>query len=229
MLSELSRQDAIADQLANASTPGYKPERSSQASFGDMLLINQATGQTVGSLGLGTHIVDVRPDLSQGALRETGEPLDVALEGPGFLSVRTAEGTRFTRDGQLALDAQRRLVTATGDAALDDRGNPIQLPAGDPAIAADGTISVGGKAVAKLGVVSLTNPQRAGDTIFTGTPGARPAETAVRQRFLESSAVNPTRAMVDMMVSLRAFESVQRAIHAIDETLGRAVGGGGGS
>ena len=106
MLTELVRQDQLANDLANASTPGYKADRSAQSSFGDLLLSNTATGQTIGPLGLGVQIAETKTDLAQGPLVQTGEPLDVALQGPGFLAVQTAQGTRYTRDGQLAVDAK---------------------------------------------------------------------------------------------------------------------------
>src|SRR2546423_792516 len=103
MLSELTRQDQIANDLANASTPGYKADRAAQASFGDLLLANRANGAPVGPLGLGATIAEIRTDLTQAPLKETGEPLDVALEGPGFLSVQTPAGTRYTRNGQVVV------------------------------------------------------------------------------------------------------------------------------
>ena len=84
-----------------------------------------------------------------------------------------------------------------------------------------------GTAAGKLGVVSLTDPVKEGDSLFTGTPGQRPAGTAVRQGFLEGSGVDAARAMIDMLVSMRAFEASQRVIRTIDETLGRAINSAG--
>src|SRR5882672_12115109 len=104
MLAELVRQDQLANDLANASTPGYKADRAAQASFGELLLENSATGQPIGPLGLGVHIAELKTDLAQGPVKQTDEPLDVALAGPGFLAVQTAQGTRYTRDGQLTVD-----------------------------------------------------------------------------------------------------------------------------
>src|SRR5262249_45304575 len=141
---------------------------------------------------------------------------------------QTPQGTRYTRDGQLAIDANGRLVTTTGYPVLDDRGRAIQIPAGQVTVSADGTVSAAGKSVARLAVVSLTNPAKQGDNMFTGTPGARPADTQVKQGFLEGSAIDPARAMVDMIVSMRAYEASQRVIHAIDETLGKGIQSGGG-
>lgn len=226
MLAELVRQDQLANDLANASTPGYKADRSAESSFGALLLRNRTTGEPIGSLGFGAQIAEIRTDLTQGALRETDEPLDVALVGQGFLAVQTPGGTRYTRNGQLRLEPDGRLVGATGFPVLDDKGRQIVLK-GEPTIGPDGTITVAGKEVAKLGVVSLTDARKEGDTLFAGKPGARPAETTVRQGELEGADVNPAEAMVEMMVSMRTFESAQRVLHAIDETLGKGINGGG--
>jgi flagellar basal-body rod protein FlgF len=225
MLAELTRQDQIANDLANASTPGYKPDRVTQHSFDELLLQNQATGATVGPLDEQAGITGITTDLSQGPLQQTDEPLDVALSGDGFLSVQTPTGTSYTRDGQLSLDAQGRLATSDGLLVLDDKGQPITVGSGTPAIGSDGSVTVGGKAVGTIAVVSLTNPVKQGDSLFAGTPGAKPAGTVLRQGYLEGSGVNTARTMVDMIVSLRAFESLQRVIHGIDETLGRGIGG----
>ena len=229
MLTELVRQDQLANDLANASTPGYKADRSAQSSFGDMLLSNTATGQTIGPLGLGVQIAETKTDLAQGPLVQTREPLDVALQGPGFLAVQTAQGTRYTRDGQLAVDAKGGLTTATGDPVLDAQGKPISVAghAADLVIGADGTITAGGTTLGKLGIVSLTNPAKQGDTLFTGTAGAAPAGTTLVQGSIEGSDTNPARVMVDMIVSLRAYESSQKVITSIDETLWRGIQSGG--
>ena len=224
MLAEQVRQDQIANDLANASTTGYKADRSSQASFGDLLLQNSATGATIGPLGLGAHIAEIRTDLSQGALRQTGEPLDVALSGDGFLAVQTPNGVRYTRDGELALGTNGQLVTSAGLPVLGTNGRPITIGGTDDlTIAPDGTVKDGNRVAGTIAVVSLTGAQKQGDTLYTGTPGARPAGTQLVQGSLEGSGVDPVRTMVDMIASLRAFESSQRVIHAIDDTLGKAV------
>jgi flagellar basal-body rod protein FlgG len=228
MLAELVRQDQIANDLSNASTPGYKADRSAQQSFGDMLLANRKTGETVGPLGLGTQISQIRTDLTQAPLRETDEPLDLALQGDGFFAVQTPQGVRYTRDGQFSLDATGQLVNQSGYAVLDDRNQAIKLGASDGVtIGDDGAVTLNGKAVARIGVVSLTNAQKQGDTLFAGQPGARPAATTVRQGYLEGAGVDAARAMVDMMVSMRAYEAGQRVIHAIDETLQKGISSGG--
>jgi flagellar basal-body rod protein FlgG len=229
MLTELVRQDALSSDLANASTPGYKPENVTQASFGDVLIANSQTGQVLGSVGAGAEISNTSVNMTQGALQSTGQPLDVALQGPGFLTVQSANGKQYTRDGQLAVDAQGRLTTATGDPVLGTDGKPISIGAhsGDLKIASDGAVTAGGKQVGTLDVVALASPAKIGDNLFSGTPGAKPAGTTVEQGSLEGSAVNPATVMLDMIVSLRAYEASQKVIHSIDETLSRGIDSAG--
>jgi flagellar basal-body rod protein FlgF len=229
MLAELVRQDQLANDLANASTPGYKADRAAQSSFGDLLLESTRSGQKIGPLGLGVEISKIETDLSQGPLRQSGEPLDVALSGPGFLAVQTPQGQRYTRDGQLTVDAKGTLTTGMGLPVLDAQGKPIVVGANasDLAIGADGTVAAGGKTVGKIAIVSLTNAAKIGDTLFNGTAGAAPAGTTIEQGYLEGSSTNPARVMVDMIVSLRAYESSQRVIHSIDETLQRGIDSAG--
>jgi flagellar basal-body rod protein FlgF len=210
MLAEQARQDLIAHDLANASTPGYKPDRVSSKSFGAMLLHDTSSGANIGALGLGTQIDKQVTDMTPGPLRETGEPLDFAVQGDGFFSVKTPAGVRYTRDGQFAASARGTLTNAAGDDVLGPGGAPIR-------IAADGRV-----AASAIGVTALTNPRRQGDTLFTGTV-ATTATGAVRPGTLESSAVDPVHTMVDMLGSLRAFEAGQRVITTIDSTLQKAA------
>src|SRR4051812_16487091 len=103
MVAEMVRQDQIANDLANASTPGYKADRASQSSFGDLLLSNTLTGHPIGPLGLGARIGRIETDTTPAPLRETGEPLDFAIQGEGWFAVQTSQGLRYTRNGQFAL------------------------------------------------------------------------------------------------------------------------------
>ena len=228
MLSEQTRQDQIANDLANASTPGYKSDISTQHAFGQLLLQNTENGQTIGALGLGAQIAATVTDMTQAPLKQTGQPLDLALAGQGFFRVQTPDGVRYTRDGQLVLDSSGRLQTATGYLVLDTSGQPIKAgSASGLQVAADGTVSSNGKSVAQISVVSLTSPVKQGDTLFDGTAGTRPAGTSVVQGSLEGSGVDATRAMVDMLSSLRTYQSDQQAIQAIDDTLKKGIASGG--
>jgi flagellar basal-body rod protein FlgG len=224
MLAEQVRQDQIANDLANASTPGYKADTSVQSSFGQVLLSNTATGQVVGPMSLGVHISQEVTDLTQGPLQQTGNPLDFALDGSGFFTVQTANGVAYTRDGQFEVNGSGQLINDTGNPVLGTDGKPINVGnAKNLSVSPDGVVTSNGKVAGTLNIVSLTNPAKQGDTLWSGTPGATPAATTVDQGYLEGSGVQPAQAMVDMIVSLRAYESSQRVLQGIDETLGKAV------
>jgi flagellar basal-body rod protein FlgF len=229
MLTEQVRQDSIAGDLANASTPGYKPQVIGQSSFGDVLSAAGATGHALDLVGYGSAVSRTSIDLTQGPLDQTGQPLDVALYGPGFFAVQTQNGRLYTRDGQLAVDGKGQLVTATGDPVLgsDGKAIPVGSRSGDLEIAGDGTITAGTQRLGQLAVVSLTDPAKVGANMFTGTAGAKPLGTTVHQGSLEGSGVNPTSVMIDMIVSLRAYESSQKVVRTIDETLQKAIDTGG--
>jgi flagellar basal-body rod protein FlgG len=210
MLAEQVRQDQIANDLANAATPGYKADRTSQAGFGELLLANSATGATVGPQGTAVQVSAVETDFTPKPAKDTGEPLDFAIVGEGFFAVQTANGTRYTRNGQFTADAQGRLVTAQGDPVLGRGGRALT-------VGADGRVDP-----RNLEVVALRNPRKDGDSLVTGTPGGT-AAGQVRAGALEASGADAARSMVDMIASMRAFEAGQKVIQTIDETLGKAA------
>jgi flagellar basal-body rod protein FlgF len=212
MLAEQVRQNQIANDLSNASTPGYKADRTMQRSFGSMLLTNSQTGQTIGSQSTAVQITGEVTDFTAEPVKDTGEPLDFAIVGDGFFALQTANGTRYTRNGQFSANAQGQLVTAEGDRVLGRNGSPLT-------IGADGKVDP-----RNLNVVLLTNPQKGGDNLVTGTPGRPAGQVAgqVRSGALEGSGADPTTAMVDMIASMRAYESGQKVIQTIDSTLAKA-------
>jgi flagellar basal-body rod protein FlgG len=213
MLAEQLRQDQIANDLANSSTAGYKAERTTQQSFGELLLTNSVTGNQLGRVTTGVSVTNTVTDWSPQPLKDTGEPLDFAINGDGFFAVQTGDGVRYTRNGQFMSDAQGRLMTPHGDLVLGRNNQPLTL--GD-----DGKVDP-----RALNVVLLTDPEKVGDNYISGTPGAVAGQTAgqVRAGALEGSGADPTQSMVDMMTSMRAYESGQKVIQTIDETLGKAA------
>jgi flagellar basal-body rod protein FlgF len=211
MVAEMVRQDQIANDLANSATPGYKADRSQQQSFSDLLLQNTQTGETVGKLGQGPLITKRVTDLSPEALRDTGEPLDLGIAGPGYFAVQTANGVRYTRDGSFKAAASGTLTDQLGNTVLGTDRKPVK-------VSADGTVDA-----AKVGAFALTGATKQGDSYFNGT-AAGAAKGEVQSGFLEASGVDAGRTMVDMMASLRAFEAGQKAIQTIDGTLQQAAG-----
>lgn len=168
-------------------------------------------------------------DFSAGSIRETGRPLDVALEGDGFLTVQTARGQRFMRAGNLTLDASGQLVTQGGDLVVGQSG-PITVPPGEVSIGADGTISVKGQQIDTLKIVRFNNPQAAlvkeGDSLFIATGQEKPVETPntrIHQGALEMSNVNTVSEMVAMMQNGREFESLQKSVTMMMSDIGRKI------
>ena len=210
MLSEMARQDLIANDLANAATPGYKPDRTAQRSFDEILLASSNSGNTIGELGTGVSIAVQQTDFSAAPIKDTGEPLDFAIAGDGFFQVATAEGPRFTRNGRFSANAQGVLVDQLGNQVVGRNGGGIQ-------VGPDGTVDP-----ATLATFTVPDARKAGDGVFTGT--AQGAGTGqVRSGALEGSGVDAARTMVDMIASMRAFEAGQRVITTIDSTLEKAA------
>jgi len=176
--------------------------------------------------GHGAAAVDAGRSFGQGALQRTDRPLDVAIQGEGFLRVKLPDGRQaLTRDGNLQVDGLGRLTSNTG--ALIQP--PVTIPKGTPqdkiAIAGDGTVTADGRRVGKLALVSVRSPQSltpVGDNAFlpsaaSGAPGPAPRATRLTQGALEASNVDMASAMVAMIESQRAFELVSKAIHTADQ------------
>lgn len=219
MIAEQMRQDQIANDLANASTPGYKADRVTQSSFPELLLSNTETGATVGSLGMGAYADTMVTNLAPQATRVTEEPLDLAIAGEGFFGVQTPQGVRYTRNGQFGTSPQGLLIDQNGNQVVGRGGGPVRVNA-------DGTVD--GRAV---GVFRVNGARKEGDNFFTGAAAGQ-AEGQVQTGALEGSGIDPARVMVDMIASFRAYEAGQKTIQTIDDTLrktatqvGNATGG----
>lgn len=225
MAAQQQRLDLVADDLANVSTTGYRPGR---VAFRDLVYAAGPRGAEEGvRVGAGSASTLIGRSARQGALQQTDQPLDIALEGPGFLAVRLADGRQaLTRDGQLATDPQGRLRLHTGELV-----DPvIQLPAGtDPAkvaITPDGRVlaSAGGRELGRLRLVEVPAPgglePGPGNTFLAGAASGAvraSAGTTVRQGALESSGVDMASAFADMIEAQRGFEFASRAIKTQDQ------------
>ncbi|MCW3062724.1 MAG: flagellar basal-body rod protein FlgF [Capsulimonas sp.] len=232
MLANEQAQDAIAHNLANVNTTGYKQDIPCFSAFQSMLLqkTSQDRGQ-VGSLGNGGSVYKLATDYTGGALQKTNSPLDVALSGDAFLEVQTPQGIRFTRDGSMTLNAQGELVLMkSGAQVLDSSNRPISIPqnAKNISIGLDGQITADGRSVATLGLAGISsqdNATKVGDNMVTVSSQVRPASSGsqVRQGFLETANVSIVGDMVSMIAVLRAYETDQKMLQTEDEATGKAV------
>ncbi len=228
------RQAVITNNLANTDTPGFKPDR---VAFTDRLNAARnggpmsASHPTLDPLTGGIFSLPVYTDFGPGSLDPTQNPLDVAIVGDGFLSVRTPDGVRYTRDGRMIANADGALIhVGSGGAVLDADGTPLVL---DPnstekvQITADGLVKQGRAVVGRLALVDFANKadlEKSGGNLFAAN-GARPIDSKaeIRQGSGEASAAEATTTLVDMIAATRAYEINASVLSMQDDTLGRLV------
>jgi flagellar basal-body rod protein FlgG len=224
MAAQQQRLDAVANDLANANTTGYKHVR---VGFRDLVYTQTGRASAQGPrTGAGAAAVDAGRGFSQGGLQRTDQPLDVAIQGDGFLRIKLSDGRQaLTRDGSLHVDGKGQLTTSTGSLVQPK----ITVPAGtDPesiAIGPDGTVRAGGTTLGRLDVVSVRSTQGlqpVGDNAFLATPASGPARpapatTILTQGALEMSNTDVSEAMVAMLESQRAFQLTSKAIQTQDQ------------
>ncbi|HUA04121.1 MAG TPA: flagellar hook-basal body protein [Solirubrobacteraceae bacterium] len=216
MEAQQAQFDAISNDMANVDTPGYQ---STIMGFHDLLYSNGNYGSNVPT-GAGAEAEQMGRDQTQGAIQQTGQPLDVAVEGQGFIEVRRPDGTiGLTRNGALQLNNKRQLTTQSGMLVQP----PITIPAGvDPSqvsIASNGTVSVGKQTLGKLSLVDVPAPDGLvadGDSVFSATPASgaiRAAKGAsVQQGALEGSNVDMGAEMSKMMAAQQQYAMGSNAI-----------------
>jgi flagellar basal-body rod protein FlgF len=238
--------DTIANNLANVNTAGFKrtllqvqaqPEREVfrfQTDPGQVpsnRLAGVPTQQSIGTLGTGAQVYDTPAVFEQGAIAATGNDLDVALSGPGFIAVRSGTGAlNYTRDGEFMRDQNGYLTAQNGDRVLGSGGDPIVLPnQGAVQIARDGSVSVNGQTINRIAVVEFTNPtalRPEGSSRFvdTGAAGARVAtNTTALQGSVEKSNADVVSSMVDLITNERWFDANQKAIQTQDTAVAQAI------
>jgi flagellar basal-body rod protein FlgF len=208
--------DLAATNLANAQTPGYRSERDF---FRSSLLgpdaFDSQLGMTVNRYGLlGGDLLN----LTEGALEQTGNPLDLAIEGQGFFVVQTANGPRYTRDGGFHRSAKNLLVTGADEPVLSSTGQPIALPPGEIAVGSGGVVSVDGGTVGTVAVVTFP-PEVSliaeGTNRYKAPESASPAQSpdaSVRSGAIEVSNQNVVQGTMNLIMMQRQAEMMQRAL-----------------
>ncbi|GJL67386.1 MAG: flagellar basal-body rod protein FlgF [Nitrospirales bacterium] len=218
------RMEVLSHNIGNVHTTGFKKDKPVFAT-----ILGQTSGPSVPGIDLFPTMDGLPPDRSQGALFQTGEPLDVGLEGNGFLVAQTPDGLRYYRGGKLYRNANGNLVAHTGDPLLGKKGS-ITLPPGDVVIGVDGTLRVNNQVVDKLRVDTIADGQetvKVGNLFWT-VPDQVVADkqTTVHQGMLEQSNVNPALDMVELIKVTREYEQMQKAIKAMDELAAQAIQAG---
>ncbi|MEZ6318163.1 MAG: flagellar hook-basal body protein [Phycisphaerales bacterium] len=236
VLTNLYRQDVLSSNLANLNTVGYKPSvpdvRQRDAVREEDGLYNLPSDLLLEKLGAGVVPAPTRIAFSQGAIDTTGNDLDLAIDGDGFLAVQDGSRTALTRDGRLSLDADGRLVLAsTGSPVLDTASRPITLPPGEHVgISSSGDISVDGVPVAALRFVNVADTSaliKQGAGLFNTdalAPGAMlPATGRIVQGAVESSSVNEIRTLMQIQAANGAVSTSVRLLGYMDRMSERAI------
>lgn len=233
MMVQRKKMDVLTNNIANAETTGYKRDRLLSRSFKDMMIertgdpyiVNILSG--VGPQNTGIHIDEIFTDFLQGSLEQTGRLSDIAIQGDGYFAVSTPAGERYTRDGSFAVSSEGYLVTSDGYPVLGTNGF-LRVGSGTFSVDGQGNVTAGGTAVGRIRVVTFADPtglRKIGDNLYINYSNQAQVAGAytVKQGYLEGSNVDIAREMVDMMEVSRSYETNQRMVKMLDESLGKAV------
>src|SRR5229473_1607386 len=225
--SRIESLDMLANNIANASVPGFKADRE----FYNVYLSSAAAASPEGTIpGLLPVVEHQWTDFAQGSLTPTGNPLDLALNGQGFFVANSPSGRLFTRDGSFRLSAQGQLQTLEGYAVQDQGGKPILLDSSRPIeVGPDGTVRQAGQDISQIAVVDFKDPSllaKRGDNYFQTDLASMPPTPArqaeVQQGKIEASNSQPAQSAVRLVNIMRQFEALQKAM-AIGSEMNRSA------
>ena len=220
-LATRRQMDVIANNLANAASPGFKGEQTMFVEYLDR------TGPGK-SLSFVQDLALAR-NMASGNLSETRNQLDLAIDGPGWFVIETDAGLRYSRNGRFRLDGERQLVTAAGDAVLSTGDDPIVLGPGDTDIVvkSDGSVFANGKVLGRLSIVAFDNPQLlrkvSGNLYSSEIEPIEAEEASVVQGMVEDSNVQPVIEITRMLKALRGYQSTQTMIEREHERQQKAI------
>ncbi len=222
------RLDVVANNLANMNTTGYQRES---------VMFNALVDRMQGAAAPGgqavSYVIDrgIARDVTQGDFHATGNPLDLAIDGPGYFSVRTADGaTAYTRNGRVQILSGGILGLSSGEELLDTAGQPIRIETDekDISVSADGVVSTNLGEKARLAIMTFAQPAamtRLGNNLLTGN-GAEAADYArvqIKSGVLEGSNVKPIVETTDMIDILRSYQSTARLVERMGDVRERAI------
>lgn len=219
----LRRLDSLAQNLANASTAGYRAE---EITFSSVLSESGQRGTRFVSVG------ESYTSLRYGGLTQTSNPLDVAISGDGWMAVQTPDGRTLTRDGRLKLSAEGELLTVTGSPVLDPGGAPIRLNpnAGPPTISRDGAIVQGSNRIGSIGIFVIDPEAKitrvSNSSITTDRPPVPQFDfnaAGFVQGYVERSNVDPVGELTRLVTLQRLFDSITATMNESERSLTEAV------
>ncbi len=220
-----NRLDVISNNLANANTVGFRADHAAFSTLFTNRLHQGAPATTAAAyLSLNRQYIDMNP----GNIRQTGRPLDFAIQGNGWFKVQMDDGRiALTRAGNFRLDGDGNLLTQGGLPVLDGGDNPVRLPPGEISATANGALYVNGEPAADLGLVQMRDPaaaqKAAGTLILTSPDNIEPADASVsvRQGALEDSNVNSVLAMAEMIDTMRGYQAMMKVVEQYNQIAGQ--------
>ncbi|MFZ6747106.1 flagellar hook-basal body protein [Undibacterium sp. JH2W] len=230
MQNDAARMERISMNMANALTPAYKREVIVEHTFGDLVQAGMNVDQQASSL-------EVVTDLRQGSFKVTGQSLDFAINGNAYFELSTPQGPVYTRQGNFHLDAQGRVVNQQGYPVMGKNGDII-VRSSKPVVDSNGQFiedangESGGLSVGSVGQFKLVEFEHGSDLIKTGDGmltaregvwGAQSKNAQIHQGQLENANINSMHEMVQVMQTMRHFESMQRITQGYDEMMGAAI------
>ncbi len=219
-----TRLDALANNLANANTVGFKAERVLQRA--------ERAGEIAPPLtAVPTPITreHVQTDFTQGSINRSGNPLDVAIAGEGFLVVKTERGERLTRSGDLGIDSAGYLATSDGSRVQGTSGD-ISIPESPVVIGTDGSVRAGEQQVGRLRIVTVEDTaqlvRESGTRFAAGAQApvdAVPGSVQIMQGATEGANLSPVQGLVSLIETVRGFETYMRAAERLDQVTAKAI------
>ena len=236
LINEQNRMDVLTNNLANASTVGFKKEGATSQAFNDVLAFkikdttDPLAARPLGAMSMGVKIGETYTDFSQGSMRGTENTYDLAISGTGFFAVEfTNKGgetsTKYTRDGSFILNREGYLVTKDGDYVLGSNNNRIRLDPNQPSlIDQQGNIWQNNALVATVGVTDFEDYnylEHYGENYYEPVEGyaERAGDYKIMSGYLEMSNMSVVNEMVNMISVSRAYETNQKIVQSYDATL----------
>lgn len=227
MMLQLSKQDVIANNIANSSTSSFKRQLAVSSAYPVMPLARTEGKrmEALGNLGSGAVLAGIYNDFSPGSIIQTGNEADLAVGPESFFVVETPQGERLTRSGSFKVNFDGLLSTGQGYPLLDEYGDYVYV---EPGFAVDiqGNVSVDGITVHKLKLVKPDQTDalaRDGENLYSGGAYEEDGNAQVMQGFLEQSNVNAVKEMVTLLEAVRTYEMLQKVVQAEDELTQTAV------
>ena len=223
------QMDIVSNNMANMNTSGFKQDEAIFTSY----LVETKKAEGFGKVPvIFTQDFGIFKDFQEGAFQETGNQLDVAIQGDGFFALETTQGERYTRKGQFSLDYEGKIVTKEGDVLLSENSEPFFIAPGEKEIyiSESGEVSTENGVIGRLKVVAFADNQKLkkiGNTMFENvndnTMEVGVADVRIKQRMIEKSNVEPIVEMSKMIKLQRSYEYVQQMIDEEHERLSNTI------